>query len=373
MYRASAKFSNTFSYSPAAMKIKRLFLALVTLLYVMFDEAITWATSKEATDQILDRLKAAGFNTYIPCVWHGGGTFYPSPLNRADPRLVKSVGSGEDRLEYLVKRAHAMGIEVHPWFTVALRSGNEFPEFAEAGVPEGKYNIHDAKFRAFIHGVMIDVVKRYPVDGVNIDYIRTGGFCLAESCIEDYRKKFDRSLRMDLLLRKIPGVHIDSLAKWNQQAVNEIVSKFTLDAKRLRPDLVISVDAKPLDPNSEAQGQDSIGWTNNGWVDVVYNMDYGRALNLERGLKARAALHDPGKLTTLAALYDLEGKIPISRPAQQLIDYIEISRRQFPGTGIAFYHLPRLSDEQLQALQKGPFKDATRAWMGLNTDPKGQQ
>lgn len=33
---------------------------------VMFDEAITWATSKHAADQILDRLKVAGFNVYVP-------------------------------------------------------------------------------------------------------------------------------------------------------------------------------------------------------------------------------------------------------------------------------------------------------------------
>jgi uncharacterized lipoprotein YddW (UPF0748 family) len=177
---------------------------------VMFDEAITWATSKEATDQILDRLKAAGMNIYVPCVWHGRGTFYPSTLNQLDPRLAKSVVPGEDRLDYLIKRAHAMGIQVHPWFTVALREGDAFPQFAEPGTPDSKYNIHDAKFRAFIHDVMMDVVKRYDVDGVNLDYIRAGGFCLSEACIEDYRQKFGRSLRKDLWLRKIPGVRMES-------------------------------------------------------------------------------------------------------------------------------------------------------------------
>lgn len=322
---------------------------------VMFDEAITWATSKEEADRILDRLKAAGINVYIPCVWHGRGTFYPSNLNKADPRLAKTVASGQDMLAYLIKRAHGMGIQVHPWFVVALREDNMFPEFAEEGTPTGKYNVHNSKFRVFIHDIMMDVVKRYEVDGVNLDYVRSGGFCLSEFCIDDYRKKFDRSLQADLLLRKIPGYRVDSLGKWNQGAINEIVRNFSSEAKRVRPNLVISVDAHPLDPSRELEGQDSVTWVNNDWVDVIYNMDYGRKLEIGRGQKARDALRDPNKMTMLVSLYDMVEKSPISRDPSLVIDYIELSRLKFSGSGIAFYHMPRLSDAQLVAMKEGPF------------------
>jgi uncharacterized lipoprotein YddW (UPF0748 family) len=337
---------------------------------VMFDEAITWATSKQAADQILDRLKTAGFNVYVPCVWHGRGTFYPSSLNKADPRLAKTVATGEDMLAYLIGRAHAMGIQVHPWFVVARREDNMFPEFAEAGTPAGIYNVHNPKFRAFIHDIMIDVVKRYDVDGVNLDYIRSGGFCLSEFCVDDYRKKFDRSLQADLLLRKIPGYRIDSLRKWNQGALNEIVRNFSAEAKHIRPNLIVSVDAVPMAPSWEIQGQDSIAWANNEWVDVIFNMDYGRKLEAERGLKARSALNDPAKLTMLVSLFDMIEGSPVARDPSLLIDYIEFSNKKFAGSGIAFYHMPRLSDEQLQALRTGPFKQSAYAFKPLDANPK---
>jgi uncharacterized lipoprotein YddW (UPF0748 family) len=322
----------------------------------MFDEAIIWATSREATHELLNRIKAAGFNAYIPCVWHGRGTFYPSGLGRADPRLAKPVSSGEDRLAYLIQHAHSMGIQVHPWFTVALREDGQFPEYAEEGVPEGKYNIHNPEFRSFIHAVMMDVVKRYDVDGINLDYVRSGGFCLSEFCVNDYQNKFNRSLKWDLLLRKFFGDRIEGPAKWNKAAVDEIISRFTKEARLVKPNLVISVDATPMKASSELQGQDSIVWANKGWIDVIYNMDYGSKLDIHRAEKTRAALKDPSKMTMLVSLYDLAAeKKPIARDPTQLIDYIEVIKKKFPGTGIAFYHLPRLSDAQISVLKVGAF------------------
>ena len=47
---------------------------------VIFDEDMQWATSRAATDRIIATIKKAGFNVYIPCVWYGGSTLYPTRL-----------------------------------------------------------------------------------------------------------------------------------------------------------------------------------------------------------------------------------------------------------------------------------------------------
>jgi hypothetical protein len=45
------------------------------------------------------------------------------------------------------------------------------------GVPESFFDIHDEKFHTFIRDVVLEVVRGYPVDGINLDYIRSGSVC----------------------------------------------------------------------------------------------------------------------------------------------------------------------------------------------------
>ena len=49
----------------------------------LFDEGSAWATGAGAREAIR-RIKDAGFDVYVPCVWHGGGTRYPSEVAPAE-------------------------------------------------------------------------------------------------------------------------------------------------------------------------------------------------------------------------------------------------------------------------------------------------
>src|SRR5262249_41611641 len=87
---------------------------------IIFEEGVIQWTSKEATDQILDRIKGAGFNAFGPIVMHGRGTTWPSKYADWDFWLKDQPKEGFDPLRYLIERAHSMGIEVHPWFNLVL-------------------------------------------------------------------------------------------------------------------------------------------------------------------------------------------------------------------------------------------------------------
>jgi len=143
----------------------------------IFDEDILWATSRNATDTILDRIRRAGFNVYVPCVWHGKSAYYDSQIASADPKVRQRIMSGDDPLAYLIQRAHSLGIEVHPWFTVVYRDTDQMRYFYDAGTPDKAFNVHNEAFRRFIRELMLDVVRRYDVDGINLDYIRAMGLC----------------------------------------------------------------------------------------------------------------------------------------------------------------------------------------------------
>src|SRR3569623_605160 len=116
----------------------------------MLDEDMHWAYSPAEADAILKRIKAAGFNVYIPCIYHGGGSWYPTKQLEPDAKLAAHLTKQPDPLAYLIEKAHARGIDGHPGFTVSSRACNIHPQYAGLGTPAGAYNVHDEAFRTFI-------------------------------------------------------------------------------------------------------------------------------------------------------------------------------------------------------------------------------
>jgi hypothetical protein len=323
---------------------------------VIFDEDMEWATSPAATDRIIATIKKAGFNVYIPCVWYGGNTLFPTRLVPMLPALVRAGSRASDPLAYLIEQAHKSGIEVHPWFQVMRRDGAAFPEFAGDGVPAGAYDAHNPRFRSFIVELMADLVRRYQVDGINLDYIRSMGNCTGASCRADYRRLTGRDLLADIgdtSNRKDAAI---SIGKWNRHAVGEIVSAIAVKASRIRPRLIISVDSSLDSDDFLSQGNDAIAWANRGVVDVVFHMDYGRCPDWKTADNARLQFHDRGKMVMLLADYAIldHGVVPFD--GRLLADFVRIGR-MFDAQGVAFYHRPQLSGQQAKVLSDSVFRE----------------
>ena len=320
---------------------------------VIFDESIDWARSQENTDNILARISKAGFNIYVPCVWHGRGAYYKTNYVHVHADIIKR---NDDPLEYLINKARELDIEIHPWFTVVRREDDELQNFYEDGVPALAYDIHNEKFREFMVGMIADVVQRYEVQGVNLDYIRSMGVCVSSTCGEDYKKKYNRNLSIDVLLKRVSKDGVTSIRQWNKNSMDMLVKNISEKSREIR-DIIISVDAHPLNADLLMQGQDSILWANNGWVDVIYNMDYKERTDIELASKARAKLNNTNKLRFLFALYDLVDGKPVSRDGVLISNYVRLAREVLPNSGVGFYHYPRLSSEQISSLSSSVFLD----------------
>ena len=327
---------------------------------VMFDEDMHWAVSKENADKILTRLKEAGFNVYVPCVWHGNGTFYPTPLAKPDPKLA-SVVSAYDPLAYLIEKAHSLGIELHPWFTVMRRENTRYPSFFGEGVPDGSHDVHNQEFRKFIVDLMLDVVRRYHVDGVNLDYIRAMGLCTSDFCREDYSRVTGANFWTDYYLRGILGPARSRLELWQDKAVRDIVGTFSRRAKEIKPDLVVSVDGhpKPKTEHRPLEGRDEIGWMNDGLIDVVFAMDYRETIDYKNVDAVRKDLHRPEGLIVLFGNYGrLNNAAPaVPRKGVLVAKYASYAQRRWPSSGVGFYIYGQMTDEQAAALRRGPFKE----------------
>lgn len=332
----------------------------------MLDESWNWA-SREQADAIVARLKRAGFNVYVPCVWHGQGAHWPTPLEPPAAGVDKLITPEHDPLAYLVERCHANGIEVHPWFVVSMCSRDFHPEFREAQTPDGFFDAHRPEFRDWIVTLMLDVVQRYEVDGINLDYIRTGGLCQGPKCQAEYEAKFGTKLLEDADQLPKPGWPNERLVQWQNEAIADLVRRVAVEGRKLRPRLIISADVHVGLPSAPptSDGRNVLPWIEQGWLDVAYDMDYGQILSYARLDAARQATRRPAAIVNLCGNYEVSrtGKV-VPREAKLVADQISFCQRRWPGNGVGLYIYSMLSDEQIAALRAGPFQeDAVPHWV----------
>ena len=120
----------------------------------------------------------------------------------------------------------------------------------------------------------------------------------------------------------------------------------------------------PADPPG-TNGRNEAPWIEAGWVDVVYNMDYGPHLSWARIDAVRKAIGEPQAIVDLPGNYERtdQGKV-VPREGRLVADHIAYCQRKWPGNGVGLYLYGMLSEEQIAALHAGPFKEeATPKWI----------
>lgn len=328
-------------------------------VHVLFDEDFSWLT-QEGADRLLQHAQEAGFDTIIPCVWHGRGVIWLSKRAPREPRWEKTIEQNPDPLGYLIKKAHALGIKVHPWFTVGLRQKDFFPEFAEPGTPEKSFNWHHAGFQDWMANLILEVVKKYDIDGLNLDYVRTKGHCTSTSCEQSYKLTRHRNLLRDIASRSFDPAARDSLMSWNSHAVGSLVERVAKEGRRIRPGLFVTIDSLAGDQLWMEQGANGLVWAQNGWIDLIYHMDYGNPLNTSFLTQLREKVTDRTKVAILIGNYEVNPSnpaLPTARSATQVLMLLNQSRQLWPESSVtALYEYRFLTEDQITALRSGPFK-----------------
>ena len=338
----------------------------------IFDETFQFWTTQDAADLTLSRIKEAGFNVYVPVVWYGAGTTWPSRLAPWDPALTAQAAAGFDPLRYVIEKAHSMGIEVHPWFTVALRRSELFPDLALNGVLEGGklgiFDIHNPRFRALITDLIVEVASNYDVDGINLDYMRAMGLCLTNTCKNEYRARFQRDLEMDARVFRVAPRTVPSLIEYQESTVTEMVQNIANAVRVVKPGVIISADAYP-ELTDYLNGQNSVEWANRGYIDVLFRMDYERTIDSASTEVVRKRLKNPDSLTVIVGNYDLVQDGAVPRSGRWLVDTMQGVVARWPRSGVAVYLYNQLSDEQREVLK---LHDGRKPTGGLKTPQYGQ-
>lgn len=139
---------------------------------------------KEELRAILDRLQKANINTILLQTRIRATTIYPSQYELWDGCLSGFPGKspGYDALQFAIDECHKRGMEVHAWVvTIPVGKWNSygcrqlrkrFPRLIKRIDQDGYMDPEATQTGCYLAEMCREIVQRYDVDGIHLDYIR---------------------------------------------------------------------------------------------------------------------------------------------------------------------------------------------------------
>jgi uncharacterized lipoprotein YddW (UPF0748 family) len=266
----------------------------------------TWAPglySADEIDELIAWCERGRINTILAEVRKIGDAYYRS--DREPRGLVGSTGRPVDEsfdpLDYLIQEARGRGMRVEAWL-VANRiwkgkgeppAGHVLREHPEwrlinrqgsgddgAATPSVFLDPSEPGVRRHLADVAADIVARYPVDGIHLDYIRYPGkeWGYGEASLARFREATGFS--------GTPSPDDARFSRWRMQQVTEQVSTLRRAIRRIDDDVELSaatITWGELGPAGYAATrgahdcfQNWPAWCEQGLIDVHYPMHYKR-------------------------------------------------------------------------------------------------
>ena len=229
-------------------------------------------------------LSGAGFTAVFPNLLWGGLAHYPG---RVLPESYTSRKLG-DQAKACVDAAHRNGLEVHAWM-VCWSLQNAPDDFQLRMKKEGRLQVTaagqtipwlnpaDPRNADLALAAVRELVTRYSVDGVHLDYVRYPG---PDSCFSPVsRREFekDRGRRVDDWPRAAaPGGPLAAeYQRWRAGRITAFVRAVNREVKAIRPTAKVSAAVFSSYPDSiSSVAQDWGAWLRDGLVDFVCPMTY---------------------------------------------------------------------------------------------------
>jgi uncharacterized lipoprotein YddW (UPF0748 family) len=266
------------------------------------------AKTPSQVDQLIKDVQASNSNSIFLQVRRRGDSFY---LNSLEPSTEDtSLQAGYDPLADLIQKAHSAvpKIQVHAWFAM-------MPIWNKASPPKDAnhiFNAHgmnqesaenwlsktyDGSYENgteyvidpghpeavnFTRDVIMNVVRNYDVDGVQMDLVRYMGedWGYNDVSVKRYNKAFGKT--------DIPEPTDPQWKQWRKDQISNMVRKIYISVQAVKPSVTVSAATiawgdgpktiddwnKSLTMNSALQ--DWKGWLEEGSIDLAVPMNYFR-------------------------------------------------------------------------------------------------
>lgn len=269
-----------------------------------------WVTRFEWTDEdpeacrakiirAMEKVAAANLNAAVFQIRGEADTLYPSPLEPWS-ELLGGKDPGFDPVALAIEEAHKRGIEFHAYINaMPLRSrsyrrppaaenhlwyqhGPESPEPWVCMDAEGRPAREEYYYlspgipgvHAYLRNVIMDVVRRYEVDGIHLDRIRFPGPGYIHDAVSE-RRFYGRGNpnRLDR-------------ADWQREQLDKLINDLAAEMREVRPECVFSCSAWGIYNRHNISGyggfssgyhdyyQDTWNWVRLGAMDVLMPMIY---------------------------------------------------------------------------------------------------
>ncbi len=354
--------------------------------------------------KIFDRLAQAGINTIFLETINASYPIYPSQVAPQQNPLIHDW----DPLETAVKLAHARGMELHAWVWVfaagnsrhnqiinvspdylgpVLTANPDWANYDNKGniIPIGQtkpfLDPANPQVREYLIKLYTEIVTKYQVDGIQLDYIRypfqdpfvgrTYGYGKAA------REQFQQQTGIDPL--DISPSQRDLWQKWTvfrTQQVDNFVAELSQTLRQKRKTLILSVAVFPLPEYERIEKiqQHWEVWARRGDIDLIVPMTY--ALDTPRFQR----LAKPWITSTkLGATLLVPGIRLLSLSSMGAFDQLQLVR-DLPVSGYALFATENFNNELEQIFnstqgiknepmpQRQPFRTAAFRYTALQRE-----
>jgi uncharacterized lipoprotein YddW (UPF0748 family) len=345
-------------------------------------------TTPDRIDRLMQSAARNGFNTVLLQVRGRGDSYYASAL---EPRGA-GVSPRFDPLAYAIEAAARASLRVHVWFNVNLvastaqmptdrahivrahpewlmvprplatelaRLGPRHPRYVPRLVEwtqrhseavEGLYASPIAPEAArHVERVVADIVARYPVSGVHLDYIRYPSdlFDHSPAALAAFRDSLQRELspsdrqRLDDRLRREPLIYADAFPErwkaYRRLRLTDLVARIRGTVRRARPEALLTAAVIPDSQEAVSHKlQDWPDWARRGLIDAFCPMAYTTSLaTFNRQVAAARQAAAPQPVWAGIGAYRLS--------SAQTIDHI-VAARQAGAAGIVLFSYDSLAE-----------------------------
>jgi uncharacterized lipoprotein YddW (UPF0748 family) len=357
-------FSN--SIHPQSASPKREFRGV----WIATVENIDWPSYKYLTaDQqkqefitIINRLQKDKFNAVFVQIRPSSDALYESSIEPWSEWLTgqqgRSPSPNYDPLKFIIDECHKRGIEIHAWFNpfrsiMNVSTSSISPQHISRQHPSWNVTYGNSKYldpglpevRSYVLKVVMDVVRRYPIDGVHFDdYF--------------YPYKINKQKFPDAQTFRQYSRGIKNLDNWRRDNINLFVKSISDSIRNIKPMLKFGISPsgiwknKGSDPaGSSSRGAESFNstysdsrkWLREGWIDYLVPQVYWHIGNIRADYKTLADWWNDnsfGKNIYLGeSVYRLTADKNIAwSSASQIPNQIKLNRRLNNIKGSVFFN-----------------------------------
>ena len=243
------------------------------------------AQQMAALESMIEELHQTGINAIFFQIRSESDAMYDSPIEPWSYWLTGQQGRPPnplyDPLEFAVQEAHRRGMELHAWFNpfrVERAVGNYTLDTTHVAVRHPEWTIvmnnsirilnpgiPDA--RQYVIDVIVDVVKRYDIDGVHFD---------------DYFYPYPPNQigLQDVETYNTYGGGFSNIADWRRDNINTFVREVHEQISAVEPDIKYGISPFGIWKNGVPSGivgldayfviyADAVAWMENDWIDYL--------------------------------------------------------------------------------------------------------